>query len=592
MPQGRRKLPFSGKQKKLQIQEKRKRKLNAASESDNSNKRADTNLKPNKECLTDLNIQSINQQPLHRGGRSNPNQYVLKFRRETEEEIKKKKEDARKEIIPVSEQELEFDPALYFCGDELCFPTRPRWSPDMTREQLDSREYSYFKDYLMNLKKRSDWNELSYFELNLETWRQMWRVMEMSDILIWIADARYPAIPSYLFTYVLKTLKKSLIIILNKVDLIPSAIALAWKNKLEQIHNMNDDDKAKVHVLFFTSYTNRSEFKEGIQKNKRKGKLKMAAEAAENLLKECKSIVEKYQAKIDLQSWEKKIAEEKELEYDNEEEVIEIEEKITVVPDTSYEHFDLFQNSYLTIGLLGQPNAGKSSVLNSLMGKKVVSVSRTPGHTKHFQTIFLTPSVRLCDCPGLVFPSKLPKPLQVLMGCYPIAQLRDPYSSIKFLAERLDLVKILNLQHPEPGEKEWSAIDICDSWAIKRGFITAKAGRPDTYRAANNLLRMALDGKISLALRPIGFTHCKKNFMSSTQLKDILKIKGIKEEPNTYEHNYVEPSDDEEEPIKEVLSSHSDTSEKDDNEELCVSDDSEVCGAIASNKFSILNVSD
>lgn len=31
MPQGRRKLPFSGKQKKQQIQEKRKRKLNAAS---------------------------------------------------------------------------------------------------------------------------------------------------------------------------------------------------------------------------------------------------------------------------------------------------------------------------------------------------------------------------------------------------------------------------------------------------------------------------------------------------------------------------------------------------------------------------------
>lgn len=43
-------------------------------------------------------------------------------------------------------------------------------------------------------------------------------------------------------------------------------------------------------------------------------------------------------------------------------------------------------------------------------------------------------------------------------------------------------------------------------WAIKRGFLTAKAGRPDTYRAANNLLRMALDGKICLSLRPPGFT--------------------------------------------------------------------------------------
>lgn len=30
--------------------------------------------KPTKERLTEFNVQSINQQPLHRGGRSNPNQ--------------------------------------------------------------------------------------------------------------------------------------------------------------------------------------------------------------------------------------------------------------------------------------------------------------------------------------------------------------------------------------------------------------------------------------------------------------------------------------------------------------------------------------
>jgi len=253
----------------------------------------------------------------------------------------------------------------------------------------------------------------------------------------------------------------------------------------------------------------------------------------------------------------------------------------------------LFQNSYLTIGLLGQPNAGKSSVLNALMGKKVVSVSRTPGHTKHFQTIFLTPTVRLCDCPGLVFPSKLPKPLQVLMGCYPIAQLREPYSSVKFLAERLNLVKVLNLQHPESGEDTWSAMDICDSWAIKRGFITARVGRPDTYRAANNLLRMALDGKLCIALRPFGYTANKKNWSSSTQLKNIWKIKGIVDEPDTYEHSYVELSDEEQEPTKQMSSSHSESSEKeDDNEdESCDSDSSEVCGVISSNKFASLDMS-
>ncbi|CAG2069092.1 unnamed protein product, partial [Timema podura] len=91
----------------------------------------------------------------------------------------------------------------------------------------------------------------------------------------------------------------------------------------------------------------------------------------------------------------------------------------------------------------------------------VVSVSKTPGHTKHFQTIHLTSTVRLCDCPGLVFPSKVPKTIQVLMGSFPIAQLRDPYSAIRYLAERCDLPKLLKLKHPE-NDEEWSAIDVCD----------------------------------------------------------------------------------------------------------------------------------
>lgn len=33
---------------------------------------------------------------------------------------------------------------------------------------------------------------MSYFELNLETWRQLWRVLEISDIVLIIVDVRYP----------------------------------------------------------------------------------------------------------------------------------------------------------------------------------------------------------------------------------------------------------------------------------------------------------------------------------------------------------------------------------------------------------------
>ena len=38
-----------------------------------------------------------------------------------------------------------------------------------------------------------------------------------------------------------------------------------------------------------------------------------------------------------------------------------------------------FENGFVTIGCCGFPNVGKSSLLNSLNGRKVVSVSKTPG---------------------------------------------------------------------------------------------------------------------------------------------------------------------------------------------------------------------
>jgi GTP-binding protein EngB required for normal cell division len=82
-------------------------------------------------------------------------------------------------------------------------------------------------------------------------------------------------------------------------------------------------------------------------------------------------------------------------------------------------------NKCVTIGLLGQPNVGKSTVLNSLMGQHVVQCSSTPGRTKHYQTHFMTPNIRLCDCPGLIFPAAVPRALQVLAGLYPVNQLRE-----------------------------------------------------------------------------------------------------------------------------------------------------------------------
>lgn len=83
-------------------------------------------------------------------------------------------------------------------------------------------------------------------------------------------------------------------------------------------------------------------------------------------------------------------------------------------------------------------------------------------------------------------------------------------------------MSLLRIDHPD-NDDTWSAMDICDGWAKKRGYLTAKAARLDSYRAANSILRMALDGKICLCLRPPSYTSKKgKNKICRDSSRFIL----------------------------------------------------------------------
>ena len=102
---------------------------------------------------------------------------------------------------------------------------------------------------------------------------------------------------------------------------------------------------------------------------------------------------------------------------------------------------------------------------------------------------------------------------QVLAGIYPIAQIQEPYTAVGYLASRIPVQVLLHLRHPEAedpsAEHPWCAWDICEAWAEKRGYKTAKAARNDVYRAANSLLRLALDGRLSLCFHPPGYSEQK-----------------------------------------------------------------------------------
>merc|ERR1712139_750635 len=97
------------------------------------------------------------------------------------------------------------------------------------------------------------------------------------------------------------------------------------------------------------------------------------------------------------------------------------------------------------IGFVGYPNVGKSSVINALFGAKKVSMSRTPGKTKHLQTLELPESgVTLCDCPGLAFPSVVAtKAHLVINGTWPLDLLRDAMAPARLVVEKVGLTRLL-----------------------------------------------------------------------------------------------------------------------------------------------------
>ncbi|XP_028168375.1 guanine nucleotide-binding protein-like 1 [Ostrinia furnacalis] len=299
MPQARRKTPFSGKAKKQQLQAKKNKTLLLSTSSGTST----------------CEVVSVNYQPRNRGGRGDSNRYALKFYRETDEELFLKKEDAAKALNPVPEKELEVDPTDFFPSD-LSFPKRPAWDFSMSPAQLDAQEQRYFKNYVDQLQASEHWKDISYFELNLETWRQLWRVLEMCDVLLLIVDVRYAGMmfPPSLYHYVVTEQKKNMIVVLNKIDLVPASVVAAW-------HDHLTTTCPGLRVVYFTScpgYNLRgaSSDKAGLQVRRRKGRQQMCVEGATKILEACKDIVG---SDVDLSSWDKKIKEEAEIETEDDE---------------------------------------------------------------------------------------------------------------------------------------------------------------------------------------------------------------------------------------------------------------------------------
>jgi nuclear GTP-binding protein len=63
------------------------------------------------------------------------------------------------------------------------------------------------------------------------------------------------------------------------------------------------------------------------------------------------------------------------------------------------------EKKQISVGFIGYPNVGKSSIINTLRAKRVCKVAPIPGETKVWQYITLFRKIYLIDCPGVVYPN-------------------------------------------------------------------------------------------------------------------------------------------------------------------------------------------
>eukprot|EP00043_Microstomoeca_roanoka_P010037 m.95537 g.95537 ORF g.95537 m.95537 type:complete len:706 (+) comp14770_c2_seq1:142-2259(+) len=146
----------------------------------------------------------------------------------------------------------------------------------------------------------------------------------------------------------------------------------------------------------------------------------------------------------------------------------------------------------ISIGFIGYPNVGKSSIINTLKADKVCRTAPIPGETKVWQYVTLMRRLYLIDCPGVVYPSGDSEGDIVLKGVVRIEHVQTPEDYIGAVLERARKVYITRTY----GVENWTShIDFLEQLAQKSGKLL-KGGDPDVSTAAKMVLHDWQRGKI------------------------------------------------------------------------------------------------
>ncbi|KAM9543330.1 large subunit GTPase 1 homolog isoform 2-T2 [Guaruba guarouba] len=387
----------------------------------------------------------------------------------------------------------------------LRIPRRPRWDQTTSAEDLQQAERENFLEWRRQLAHLEEEKKLilTPFERNLEFWRQLWRVIERSDIVVQIVDARNPLL------FRCQDLE------LNAEDLAEDLNDSEDEGSIQEGDETEQDNAEStspgnslqtVNQVLVSDDDSSSEYEDCEDDEEEAWQTCSEDEGGDKENAVASERMESRTGGADVHH----IVQEQNRNLRNFSHLVQRNELLEIFK--TMHNGPRVKDGELNVGLVGYPNVGKSSTINTILGNKKVSVSATPGHTKHFQTLYVEPGLCLCDCPGLVMPSFIStKAEMICSGILPIDQMRDhvpPISLISFHIPRNVLeatygINIIRPREDEDPDRKPTAEELLTAYGYMRGFMTAH-GQPDQPRSARYVLKDYVSGKLLYCHPPPG----------------------------------------------------------------------------------------